>query len=241
MEVEEAPTATKAQAAEPSPAETEATMGTDSSSMATDSSMGTESFLPEVPEFPWPAPNPSAYYIVPSQLFDKSHTLGEVAHLLDAALEKSGYTERKFFRIKTDGFALVTRLESIFPDGRSRPLPSRWEVNAPPASSLSDYLQALLFAKRGLYRVWVFAETSSKASFGKPVPEKTVNQWLVDGNLGLPKQIEEISVTKSYACLALVYEFERKDSPPEPNLVLPSSLTGLQHLRAAGIIANLGK
>lgn len=190
-------------------------------------------------EFRWPPPAPSAFYKIPRNLFGSAETFGDVSVLLELALAKAGYTEIKFYSIKNDGFAIVTRIESIHADGTCREERERWLVNSPPMFSLRDFLEALLKAKRGLYRVWAFAVTSAAdRGFAAPPTEMEIKQLFSRGGASLPAEVWNLPFSRYHECLALVYEFERGDVPP-PVLTVPSGLTGAQHLAAATILRGL--
>lgn len=190
-------------------------------------------------EFPWPAPMPSTFYKIPRRLLRPASTLGQVADRLDDALAQAGYTERKFYRVGADGFAIATRLESILPDGRSRPQAQRWIVDTPPTFSLDDILRALLRASRGLYRVWGFVITPTPAPFKNPVVERDLERLIDRGDLKLSLRARTLPFTANHDCFALVYEFERRDAPPMPALRMPSPLPAQQHLVASNIMRRL--
>jgi hypothetical protein len=189
-------------------------------------------------EFPWPPPAPSAFYKLPRSLFGSAENFGQVADRIELALGQAGYTEIKFYSIKNDGFAMVTRIESIRADGTCREEKERWLVNSPPMFSLSDFLDALLRARRGLYRVWAFAVTSLDAAFAAPPTETEIKLLFSRGRIRLPVEVRKLPLSGEHQFLALIYEFERRDVPP-PVLNAPSTLTGAQHLAAATIMRGL--
>jgi hypothetical protein len=54
-----------------------------------------------LPEFPlWPPPAASAFYVLPDNWFANRDTVGEVVGTIIPALERNGYVERSFFKIK---------------------------------------------------------------------------------------------------------------------------------------------
>ena len=85
----------------------------------------------QLPEFPWPPPAASASYVLPDRLLASYHTVGSVVDAILAALERSGYVERSFFRTEAGGVALVTRLERINDDGTSSAATERWPGSCP--------------------------------------------------------------------------------------------------------------
>ena len=72
---------------------------------------------PYLPEFPWPPPKSSAFYVMPTPFLHGPKTFGDAAQALLGGLEKAGYTERSFFSIENGGVAIITRLEKIGGDG----------------------------------------------------------------------------------------------------------------------------
>jgi len=189
--------------------------------------------------FPWPAPKPSAYYKLPRNLLGSARNFGEVADGLELALNQAGYTENKFYSLKNNGFAVVTRIESIRSNGSCRPASQRWVVDSPSLFTLKDYLAALFGAHKGFYRVWAFAVTSLPEGFTGPAPtQQQIDELFSRGEVILPPPLRTLPFTSDYYCLALVYQFERKDVPP-PLLRVPSNLTGVQHLTAATILQHL--
>jgi hypothetical protein len=190
-------------------------------------------------EFPWPAPTPSAYYRFPPHLLGSARSFGEVADRLELALNQAGYTENKFYSIKNNGFAVVTRIESMLSNGSCRPPNQRWVVDSPSLFTLKDYLAALFRAHKGFYRVWAFTVTSLPEGFtGPPPTQAEIDALFSRGQMILPPPLRALPFTGDYYCLALVYQFERKDVPP-PLLRLPSPLTGVQHLTASTILQHL--
>ena len=87
--------------------------------------------------------------------------LADVANELERAFNSAGYVERSYYAVP-QGFAIAARLEMINPDGSPVAEANRWSASiAPPkVFSLSSYLQALLGATPGEYRVVVFIVTA---------------------------------------------------------------------------------
>jgi hypothetical protein len=80
--------------------------------------------------------------------------------------------------------------------------------------SLRDFLEALLRARRGLYRVWAFAVTSLDAAFAAPPTETEIKLLFSRGRIGLPVEVRKLPFSEEHQRLALIYEFERTDVPP---------------------------
>ena len=192
--------------------------------------------------FPWPPPAASATEVVPHAILDfpaVAKTLGDVDSKLASALNINGYRERRYYAVP-DGFALVTRLEQIEKDGRSKQPPARWKVKATwTDSGIRGLLKALLTANPGRFRVIVFILTDipftqTEAS----VSENEAVKWLSGGMNVLPPQVEAISYSKRYDVTVLIYEFEKtEDKSPQCNH--PSRLGAHEHLEKSGLWAAL--
>jgi len=190
----------------------------------------------EVPQFPWPPPRASAMALVPRSFLTAPSgppgLLADVSARVLSALDQCGYSEHSFYAVP-DGFALVTQLEQINRDGTPKQAPARWAADVPPlrSFSLSDYLKALFTANPGHYRILVFVVTShpfsqAEASVGREEAER----WLASGLNQLPDAIGKLPFSEAVACTALVYEFEQPEAGKEPVILIPSDLTGTDHL-----------
>lgn len=195
-----------------------------------------------LPSFPWPPPNASASEGIPNELLAGSsqlQSLGDVNTRLVSALEKNGYSERNYYAVP-NGFALVTRLEQIEPDGRPKADPDRWSPNSPEFRSLGAYLRALFTANPGYYRVIVFIVTDVPfAESDKKVSEEEAIHWLHAGLNQLPQEISGRAYTKDVASTALIYEFQ-KEQGKDAQLDEPSRLGAHEHLTHSGIWSALG-
>ena len=188
-------------------------------------------------EFPWPAPEPSAFYRIPHRLLS-AKTFGEVADTFQEALSRAGYTQNKFYIIRSGGFVIATQLERIQPNARPVSESIRWQEDSPSYFSLDAFIHALFFASKGFYRIFVFAFTSSVAPFGDPPTRSQMQDLLAYGGTALSRQAKALPFDPGQDCLVLVYEFERGDRPPAA-FRNPSFHTGKQHLVASGIGKNL--
>jgi hypothetical protein len=171
-------------------------------------------------------------------MFERRDTVGQVADSIVAALEKSGYVERSFFRTKLDGVALVTRIERINDDGT--PSAPRWPAwrDRDAAFNLERFLRGLFYVDRGRYRVIVFIlqdKPFSQSTHG--VTDAEARAWLRSGANILPREIAGRPYGEN-DCTALIYEFA---SDGKTVHTVDSPLTGRQHLDQAGITASLAK
>jgi hypothetical protein len=176
-------------------------------------------------------------------LTNQTGTLKDVDLRLTTALDACGYVGKSYYAVP-DGFALVTQLEQINPDGTSRPLPSRWAAKVQPLStfSLSDYLKALFTANPGRYRIIVFIVTSHPFSqTDAKVSKAEALGWLSKGLNQLPASIGDLSFTSDYAATALIYEFEEAHAGENAVFITPSGLTGRDHLTKSKLLPALEK
>jgi lipid-binding SYLF domain-containing protein len=192
-----------------------------------------------IPAFPWPPPAASTDEVIPSAILEKGailKSLGDVDAKLVSALRSNGYVERSYYAVP-DGFALVTRLEQIGPDGTPKPPPGRWSLNSPRATvfTLRDYLRALFTADPGYYRVIVFI--ISDVPFSEAPRQTNYEEtiiWLKGGVNVLPVEITSKPYSKTFASTVLIYEFE-KDQGNDPKLNQPSRLDAHTHLDKSGL------
>ena len=198
---------------------------------------------PQIPEFPWPPPHPSARHLIPRNLV-VSHvpaTLAGVAARLENALDSNGYTEKSYYAVP-HGFALVTRLELFNEDGTSTQPPDRWSAEIPrrPYFSLSTVIDALFSANPGRYRVIVFIVSSHPfTASADTVTKDAAEVWLDGGMNVLPQEIGRRAYSMDFHTTALIYEFRQLNRDQAAQLRAPSSLTGKTHLEKAGILHSL--
>jgi hypothetical protein len=194
-----------------------------------------------LPDFPWPPPAPSTYYVLPDDLLRDRQTLGEATDAIISALERTGYVERTFFRTKPGGVALVTRLERIEPDG-THVVPDRWSVSNErynSAAGLASFLRGLFFAEKGHYRLIVFILQDSAFVPSLEKLNETQARGLINRGANiLPAKARQQSFDGNH-CTVLVYEFASDGAAVSP--VKQSRLTAKEHLEKAGVLAILGK
>ncbi len=194
-----------------------------------------------LPEFPWPPPKPSSVAIPALSSINAAEaepTLGDVDSRITGALTTGGYDEKSYYGVP-GGFALVTRLEQIDPDGY--PVYSdRWAAELSPMDvkefSLSKYLEALFGMPKGHYRIFVFIVTSNLVvQSGTPVTQGEAENWIVEGANKLPSWMAAQPYTKEHSCTVYIYEFIQSGVGGKANQNVPSDITGRQHLERAGL------
>jgi hypothetical protein len=199
----------------------------------------------EIPQFPWPPPEPSAFARIPRKLLVKAEgqtKVGDVADRLDSAFEQAGYGEKTWYAVP-GGFALASRLEQYNPDGTSKDEPERWsaEIGAPAIFSLKDVIRVLFTPREGHYRIIVFIVTNQPFSAShETVSADVAREWVRKGAFKLPKAIREAEYTPEHYCEALIYEFEQDTRDNPAVFIAPSELQGKTHLRQAKILSALG-
>ena len=133
------------------------------------------------------------------------------------------------------GFALVTQIEQILPDGTPRR--ERFRTDLPSLSDLSfvEFLIALARAPAGYYRVIVFVVTDTPFSRTETAPtEGEARRWLDAGLNKLPASFSEVNYGADYRTTALIYEFRKLSTQPA-TLVSQSLSSGRVHLEKAQI------
>ena len=185
---------------------------------------------------PWPPPAASTSEPVPSVLFKHAKQMKDVDALLGSALEKNRYFEKSYYPVP-GGFAIVTRIEQIEPDGTSKKGTARWSTDyiQPDEFSLGAYLRALFTANPGYYRMILFVVTAVPfTQSGTKLSEDESNNRLKRGYNRLPEEIGKQPFSDAIVCTALIYEFERQQDKTA-ELRSPSRLDARTHLEKSGI------
>jgi hypothetical protein len=193
---------------------------------------------PEIPEFDFPPPRPSARCVMEKDFFRGCGHLNKVDTILSKALYETGYYEKSYFSVP-NGFALVTRIEKINEDGTSKEPPERWEVSVNSNRfKIESFVKALFLENKGYFRVIAFIITDKSFSAStKEINKEDAMAWLNKGNLTLPDIIGSKEFTKKYQVIALIYEFEKTESSSTAFLSDPSNLNGITHLDKSKILA----
>lgn len=192
-----------------------------------------------LPQFPWPPPQFSSRYVVPYRVLPVGPvtTLGDLYDRLVAALDRGQFFEHSVYARGSDGFALVARLESIEDDGNPKSGEARWIAGSLPRKnfSLSDYINRLLKAQPGRYRVIVFVVTGEPVIAGPQKPTRQQMDSILRGGAGLlPAHMRALPASKA-KCEALIYEFFRPSAASQVRLVAQSSIAPVRHLAGAGL------
>jgi hypothetical protein len=197
-------------------------------------------------EFSWPPIWVSSKQDIPERAFRQTRgervRVSDVATKLGLALLDAGYLTRSYLAVP-EGFALITRLERIKPDGTPFPEGQRWVGEKKPIREfkLSDYVEALSRAEPGSYRVLAFVVRPGNLDSATGVDPEEKAEWLKDDLNRVPPSVSEYAYTADYRCAAYVFEFE-KGNPGDPARPrIPGRLPALAHLKAAGVWGRLRK
>ncbi|MEX2497486.1 MAG: hypothetical protein WD397_01260 [Wenzhouxiangellaceae bacterium] len=201
-----------------------------------------EAAAAELPSFPWPPPKASTVMNLNDsalRMSGHSTTLGQLDEQLGQALSGAGYVERSYFSVP-DGFALVTRLEQIGPDGTPLDPPDRWSADAGPVRQfdLRTVLRALFTANPGYFRILVFVVSPHPFNQSKEmVRREEAMEWLQEGMNRLPSAVARGRYTSIFRTTVLVYEFEKSEfSDP---LLISGRLTARTHLQRSGLLPSI--
>ena len=197
-------------------------------------------------EFPWPPIKASSKEELPDRAFRQTRTervlVSDIITKLGLALLDVGYLSRSYLAVP-EGFALVTRLERIRPDGTPYPEAGRWLGEKTPIREfrLSSYVEALSGAEPGLYRVLAFVVRPGNLVHGTRIDPSEKAEWLKDDLNRVPPSVSEYAYAAGYRCGVFVFEFEKGSSGERARPRIPGRLPALAHLQAAGIWGRLGK
>jgi hypothetical protein len=151
------------------------------------------------------------------------------------ALNQAGYADHTFYRAR-HGFAVVSRLERIEADGRSSPSGFRYTPPGQEEFSLSRYLSGLFVAPIGRYRQIVFIVTDLPVvAVGGVLTQQRAGTLLHGGGGDLDACFESVAFGENYDVTALIYEFQKTGESSQMRQLDSSSLTAIDHLRAAGL------
>jgi hypothetical protein len=161
-----------------------------------------------------------------------------------------GYGTKGYYSYP-DGFALATRIEQIFPDGRSMPLPARFSMLPPVPKTFSiSYLKGIVVPRKGYFRVIVFIVTDLPiVQSGDYATSEQAKGWPSRGATKLPSGISKAKAHDGVSATAFIYEFRNSTADDSSQLTLldPATIQGSealldakQHLQEAGLWAALG-
>jgi hypothetical protein len=197
--------------------------------------------------FPYPVKTYSDSYSFEGRTFQQARNLGDINRQLTAALHAEGYYGKRYFSMP-EGFALVTQLESMYPDGTPSPTLERWQtsVKQKPQFSLREYLLSLVFAEKGYYRAFAFVvlprsiADDPRLGMGRLDP----GPWMTVSGEKLPDAVAELSVSNDYVVKAYLFAFDVPGGAENailmtPSIGSPAGRLALKHLQQANLQARL--
>ncbi|MEO1026431.1 MAG: hypothetical protein AAFX07_12855 [Pseudomonadota bacterium] len=192
---------------------------------------------------PWPPPRASRRLRLDRDLLlaelDAAPQIGDVARYLSAELRARDYDQIGFLGVPGNGFALLTGLEQI--DRNAEPLAgsARWisEISVERGFSLRAFLDALLSAPVGNFRVFVFVFTDQQfqENTEQPVSTEILEGWSERSVLDLPDTLSAQAVRGNHQLTVLVYEFFKTENAAPATLRTPSLWNMRQHLAFPGL------
>lgn len=204
-----------------------------------------------IPGFPTHPPLASAWASLPPLVAAGGHPrLGDFDRVLSRALDRVGYGTKGYYSYR-DGFALATRIEQIFPDGRSMPMPARFTLLPPVPKVFSlSYLEGIVVPRKGYFRVIVFIVTDLPiVQTQDPATSEQAAGWPSGGATKLPSKISKAEAPNGISVTAFIYEFKNSTADDSSKLTLLDSATiqgaeplldAKQHLQESGLWAALG-
>jgi hypothetical protein len=194
---------------------------------------------PTIDSLIWPPPKPSTFVTLPTKLCHdpRNPTLQGSWNLLHAAFERAGFPddERTFSIGKSDGFAMLGRMEAIKDDGTPMPATKRWGgplTGDPGSFSISQWFKEVFSRVTGRYRVIALVVTLRPMKTTKVTPSLAKLDSIVDsGPIGPPPSaMGERAMPSNIPCYALIYELERPSIPSNTKIVSPSAHLAREHL-----------
>lgn len=206
----------------------------------------------DYPVFTYPCPTPSCVgelsleLLLPNLINQEFIKLEDVHDSLKRILEASGYYDKRYFRTEDNkGFVLATKLERIDKEDAS-PKKKRFQQGRNKLTfdnfSFKEYLNQLLFSKKGHYRIFVFVVSKDLylEETKEDDAERLQNEIYTKGNPNLFYAIsKEVILFDEYHCNVLVYEMEEDEQTGLSTVVKISKFQAQDHIKASGIHAAL--
>jgi hypothetical protein len=172
---------------------------------------------PAIPAFPTNPPKASTRAELPTLVMANGQAtkmLGDINQVLSNALAQVGYGTTGYYSYP-DGFALATRMEQIFPNGKSMLPPARFSDSPQmPRTFTLQYFEHLFVPQQGYFRIVVFIVTDQPIVESETTPTEAVaSNWPDAGGDALPSVVANTPQPNSVKITAFVYEF--KDSTAE--------------------------
>jgi HEAT repeat protein len=186
----------------------------------------------------WPPPKFSDWYVLPRErLGTDQQTLADIHKRISGALSERDYQGQAIFEIP-DGFALVTKVERIYEDGREYPAPDRWTNVKLSPKTWSEYWGSLWMGRPGHFRLLMFVVTTHKDLQGSndQLSENDARGLFLQGSRILPNEIGHVSYS-NHQCHVVVYHFEKKNGVVK--VIYDDPLDAMMHLKKSGLSKQL--
>lgn len=182
----------------------------------------------DMPSFPWPPPRASAMQTLPTLFLHDPVSLADVARTLRMTLSLAGRHELRFYAVP-DGFAMVTRLESIDAQGNTLAGVDR------PTRAFLTYIRDLFWVPPGRYRMVVFVVTDRAfEASGDAIDRSEAEAFMAGGFNDLPDVVGARPYADGYRTTALVYEFHKDPQDERAHVLIPGRFDAYHHLQKIG-------
>lgn len=182
--------------------------------------------VPDFAAFPYPVKEYSDTYDFEQRTFQQAQNLGDINRKLVAAMNAEGYYGKRYFSMP-EGFALVTQLEKIYPNGTPVPTLERWRtsVKQKPEFALREYLLSLVFAERGYYRAFAFVVLPRSIANNPNMGLGRLNPrpWMAVVGEKLPEEVAQLSVSNDYVVKAYLFAFDVPGGADNAVLITPNA------------------
>jgi len=184
-----------------------------------------------MPQFPFPPPRCSDYYVLPENFYKDFFTIGDLNSKLTKCLDQNGYQVKKYYSIPK-GYAVVTQLEQLDERGEPKNIPYRWDTRLNPLENFSiySYIRALFFAEKGYYRFLVFMVSAANPQEWDS--KKITRSQLPEGAAMLDKFVSKIKYTDDYKVYVMIYEYEHVETEDAPTLLIPGKFSGANFMNS---------
>lgn len=166
---------------------------------------------PDFAAFPYPVEEASDHYSFDARTFQLAGNLGDIDRQLTTALNAEGYYGKRYFSMP-EGFALVTQMERIYPNGTPYPTLERWRtsVKPKPQFSLREYMLSLVFSEKGYYRTFAFVVLPRTIAENPAMGMGRLNPapWMTISGEKLPEAIAQLTVSNDYVVKAYLFVFD---------------------------------
>ena len=182
------------------------------------------SSVPDFAAFPYPVQSYSDVYTSKLAAKPGFNTIGDINQQLISILNAEGYYGKHYFSLP-EGFALVTQLERIYPDGNPFPVVDRWRTSVQHQDqfSLRQYLISMVFAEQGYYQSYAFVvlprsiAENPRLGMGRLNP----NAWMTVEGEKLPESIAQLSVANDYVVKVYLFAFDVPGGADSAVLITP--------------------